>query len=190
MGEPSSRSGPRYANHCPQTLLSKRVLEWAKGKDSIDFPRNDSPASGHVVYKAHEKRLRKKHGFKAFNDAQLKLLFASDSIKRLSAEARLSAWMGLYMRARVSEIEQLALVDFFDVDGIPCLRLTNEGDGQSTTNDFSNRTSPVHPELIRMGLLKGVERLRSMGEPRLFPKVGKGTINGSGDWLSKASPAM
>ncbi|GAA0913087.1 site-specific integrase [Rothia nasimurium] len=164
----------------------KGFLEWAKGKGFIDFPRNDSPASGHVVYKAREKRLRKKHGFKAFNDAQLKLLFAPDNIKRLSAEARLGACMGLYMGARVSEIGQLALVDFFDVDGIPCLRITNEGDGQSTKNDFSNRTIPVHPELIRMGLLKRVERLRSMGETRLFPKVGKGAINGSGDWLSKA----
>jgi integrase len=164
----------------------KGFLEWCKGKGFIEFPRNDSPASGHVVYKAREKRLRKKHGFKAFNDAQLKLLFAAQNIKRLSSEARLGTWMGLYMGARVSEVGQLALVDFFDVDGIPCLRITNEGDGQSTKNDFSNRVIPVHPELIRMGLLKRVERLRKMGETRLFPKVGKGAINGSGDWLSKA----
>ncbi|MDF4024633.1 site-specific integrase [Luteibacter sp. PPL201] len=164
----------------------KGFLEWCKGKGFIDFPRNDSPASGHVVYKAREKRLRKKHGFKAFNDAQLKLLFAPQNIKRLSSEARLGTWMGLYMGARVSEVGQLALVDFSEVEGISCLRVTNEGDGQSTKNDFSNRTIPVHPELIRMGLLKRVERLRKMGETRLFPKVGKGAINGSGDWLSKA----
>ncbi|MGN6478774.1 DUF6538 domain-containing protein [Luteibacter sp.] len=164
----------------------KGFLEWSKGKGFIDFPRNDSPASGHVVYKAREKRLRKKHGLKAFNDAQLKLLFAPQNIKRLSSEARLGTWMGLYMGARVSEVGQLALVDFFNVDGIPCLRITNEGDGQSTKNDFSNRVIPVHPELIRLGLLKRVERLRKMGETRLFPKVGKGATNGSGDWLSKA----
>lgn len=85
----------------------KGFLEWCKGKGFIDFPRNDSPASGHVIYKARKKRLRKKHGFKAFNDAQLKLLFAPGNIKRLSSEARLGAWMGLYMGAReVSRVQE------------------------------------------------------------------------------------
>lgn len=164
----------------------KGFLEWAKGKSFMDFPRNDNPASGHVTYKAREKRLRKKHGFRAFNDSQLKLLFAPESLKKLSADARLGTWMGLYLGARVSEIGQLAVSDFFDVDGIPCLRITDEGAGQSTKNDASNRVVPVHPELIRMGLLSRVERLRKAGERQLFPKVGKGAMNGMGDWLSKA----
>lgn len=37
-----------------------------------------------------------------------------------------------------------------------------------------------------MGLLKRVRRMRSMGKTRWFPKVGKGAMNGAGDWLSKA----
>jgi integrase len=164
----------------------KGFLDWCKGKGYIEFPRNDSPAAGQVSYKAREKRLRRKHGYRAFNDAQLKILFAPGAIARLNTEARLGSWMGLYLGARVSEIGQLALDDFFDVDGMPCMRITDEGDGQSTKNDFSNRTIPVHPELIRMGLLKRVERLRKRGETRLFPKVGKGAMNGAGDWLSKA----
>lgn len=76
------------------------------------FTRNDNPASGHVTYKAREKCLRKKHGFRAFNDAQIKLLFASDSLEKLSVDARLVTWMGLYLGARVSEIGQLAVSDF------------------------------------------------------------------------------
>jgi integrase len=164
----------------------KGFLDWSKGKGFIDFPRNDSPASGQVTYKAREKRLRKKHGYRAFNDAQLKVLFVSAALGKLHKEARLGSWMGLYLGARVSEIGQLALEDFFDVEGIPCLRITDEGEGQSTKNEVSNRIIPVHPQLIKMGLLKRVERLRKIGETRLFPKVGKGAINGSGDWLSKA----
>lgn len=58
--------------------------------------------------------------------------------------------------------------------------------GQSTKNEVSNRVFPVHPQLIRMGLLKRIERLRKIGETRLFPKVDKVVVNGSGDWLSKA----
>lgn len=101
-------------------------------------------------------------------------------------------WMGLFTGARASEIGQLALDDFFDVDGIPCLRITDEGVGQSTKNEASNRIIPVHPEFIRMGLVKRVERLRAAGEKRLFPKAGRrapksgAAINGQGDWLSKA----
>ncbi|UPG92871.1 site-specific integrase [Luteibacter aegosomatissinici] len=167
-------------------------LEWAKGKGFVDFPRNDNPASGHATYGAREKRLRKKHGFKPFTDAQLKVLFAPDNLKKIEPEARLGVWMGLFTGARVSEIGQLMLDDFFDVDGIPCLRITDEGDGQSTKNDFSNRVIPVHPEFIKMGLLKRVERLRAEGEKRLFPRVGRratkagAATNGKGDWLSKA----
>jgi integrase len=164
----------------------KGFLEWCKGKGFIEFPRNDSPATGHVTYKTREKRMRKKHGYRAFNDAQLKLLFAPVAFSKLHKEARLGTWMGLYLGARVSEIGQLALDDFLDVEGIPCMRITDEGEGQSTKNHSSNRIIPVHPELIKMGLLKKVARMRSTGETRLFPKVGKGAMNGAGDWLSKA----
>lgn len=164
----------------------KGFLDWSKGKGFIEFPRNDSPASGQVTYKTREKCLRKKHGYRAFNDAQLKVLFAPTAFGKLHKEARLGSWMGLYLGARVSEIGQLALEDFFDVEGIPCLRITDEGEGQSTKNEVSNRIIPVHPQLIRMGLLKRVERLRKIGETRLFLKVGKGAVNGAGDWLSKA----
>jgi len=164
----------------------KGFLDWSKGKGFIDFPRNDSPASGQVTYKTREKRLRKKHGYRAFNDAQLKVLFAPAAFCKLHKEARLGSWMGLYLGARVSEIGQLALDDFFDVEGVPCLRITDEGEGQSTKNEVSNRVIPVHPQLIKMGLLKRVERLRKICETRLFPKVGKGAVNGAEDWLSKA----
>jgi integrase len=164
----------------------KGFLEWCKGKGFIEFPRNDSPATGHVTYKTREKRMRKKHGYRAFNDSQLKLLFAPVPMGKLHKDAQLGTWMGLYLGARVSEIGQLALEDFFDVEGIPCVRITDEGEGQSTKNHSSNRIIPVHPELIKMGLLKKVARMRSMGETRLFSKVGKGAMNGAGDWLSKA----
>ncbi|UPG88341.1 site-specific integrase [Luteibacter aegosomaticola] len=167
-------------------------LAWAKGKGFIHFEAHSNPASGQASYGAREKRQRKKHGFRAYNDAQLKLLFAPDNLKKLNTDAQLGMWMGLFTGARVSEIGQLALSDFFDVDGIPCLRITDEGVGQSTKNEVSNRIIPVHPEFIRMGLLIRVERLRAAGERRLFPKSGRratkagAAINGQGDWLSKA----
>lgn len=88
--------------------------------------------------------------------------------------------------ARVSEIGQLALVDFTTVDGIPCLTITDEGEGQSVKNHPSLRIIPIHPDLIALGLMERVERLREEGAKRLFPKVKIGSVNGQGDWLSKA----
>jgi hypothetical protein len=79
----------------------KGFLDWSKDKGFIDFPRNDFPASGQVTYKTREKRLRKKHGYRAFNDAQLKVPFAPAAFGKLHKEARLGSWMGLYLGARV-----------------------------------------------------------------------------------------
>jgi len=77
-------------------------------------------------------------------------------------------------------------VDFTTVDGIPCLTITDEGEGQSIKNHPSLRTIPIHPDLIALGLMERVERSREEGEKRLFPKVNIGSVNGQGDWLSNA----
>jgi len=71
-------------------------------------------------------------------------------------------------------------------DGIPCIRITNEGKGQSVKNDASLRTIPIHPALLALGLLERVEELRAAGEVRLFPRVKMDGVNGAGNWLSKA----
>jgi hypothetical protein len=69
----------------------------------------------------------------------------------------------------VAEVGQLALADFVEVESIPCIIITNEGLGQSVKNDASVRTIPLHPDLIRLGLLNRVEALRKADEKRLFP---------------------
>ena len=95
-------------------------LAWAKGRGFIHFDAHSNPTSGQASYGAREK-----HGFRAYNDSQLKLLFAPANLKRLNIDAQLGMWMGLLTGKRVSEVAQLALSDFFDVDGIPFLRITN-----------------------------------------------------------------
>lgn len=87
-------------------------LVWARGKGFIKFDDHNNPASGKASYGAREKRQRKKHGFRPYNDAQLKLPFAQHAIKKLNWDAPLGMWMGLFTGARVSEIGQLALDDF------------------------------------------------------------------------------
>jgi len=150
------------------------------------FPKDENPAMGHVVFRKQEKKKRKAFGFKAFTLEQIQALYSRGALAKLSEGARWGAVIGLYTGARVSEVGQLALVDFTTVDGVPCMTITDEGEGQSVKNEPSLRTIPIHPDLLTLGLMERVETLRKQGEKRLFPRVKIGSVNGQGDWLSKA----
>jgi hypothetical protein len=149
-------------------------------------PKDENPAIGHVIFRKREKVKRRAMGFKAFTLEQVQTLYAPDALATLSEGARWGAVIGLYTGAWVSEVGQLALADFTTVDGVPCLTITDEGEGQSVKNEASRRTIPIHRDLLILGLMERVETLRKMGETRLFPKVKVGAVNGAGNWLSKA----
>lgn len=79
------------------------------------------------------------------------------------------------------------MADFVEVEGIPSIHICEESEGQSVKSDISIRTVPIHPKLIKLGLLKRVESLRKAGETRLFPSMKTDGVNEMGNWLSKAS---
>jgi integrase len=165
----------------------KGFFEWVKARGYYPhFSKDDNPAAGQILFRAKEKRARRVHGFKAFSHDQIRILYSPDALEALPEAARWGAWIGLHTGARVAEVGQLSLADFMVEDGIPCIRITNEGQGQSVKNDASLRTIPVHPALIELGLLDRVETLRAAGESRLFPKVKTDGVNGAGNWLSKS----
>lgn len=180
----SGLSTPTIVNKCGYL---RGFFDWVKARGYYPpFSKDDNPAAGQILFRAKEKRARRVHGFKAFSVDQIRILFSLEALEGLSETARWGAWIGLYTGARVAEVGQLALADFVEEDGIPCIRITNEGTGQSVKNDASLRTIPVHPALIELGLLDRVTRLRASGETRLFPAVKVGGVNGPGNWLSKA----
>lgn len=150
------------------------------------YPMGDNPAAGQVKFGMREKRLRRKLGFEAFSEEHLRVIFSPESLKKLKEPVRWGAWLGLYSGARVSEIGQLRLDDFYEDDGLPCFRITADGFGQSLKTDASARVVPIHPELVRLGLLTYVEALRRAGKDRLFPRTKVGSVNGAGNFLSAA----
>jgi integrase len=150
------------------------------------YPMGDNPASGQVKFGVREKRLRRKLGFEAFSEEQLRVIFSSESLANLKEPVRWGAWLGLYSGARVSEIGQLRLDDFYEEDGVPCFRITAGGIGQSLKTDASERVVPLHPELMQMGLMEYIEKLRKAGKDRLFPRSKVGSVNGAGNFLSAA----
>lgn len=177
---------PTLAN---KTGYLASFLEWCVGQGyCAPFPSDKhNPAKGVVIYRKKDKRRRTKEtGYKPFSTADIQKLFDAENLEKLPGEARWGLLLGLYTGARVSEIGQLALDDVLEVDGIPCLRLTDEQPGQSLKTEASRRTIPIHPHLLELGLLERVRRLRLAGKTRLFPAVKVGSVNGMGNWLSKA----
>lgn len=159
-------------------------FEWAMA--SGHYPRGDNPASGHVSYSQREKRARKKLGFKAYDRAQIQALFAPEALAKLSESARWASLIGLYTGARASEVGQLLVKDVFEEDGLPCIRISDEGEHQKVKTEVSLRTVPLHPELLRMGLLEWVDGKRGAGQTRLFPAAKAKAVNGQGNWITKA----
>lgn len=163
----------------------KACFAWAQGAGY--FPVGDNPAAGQVKFSTTEKRHRRKLGFQAFTPDQVTRIYAAGALVTINEQTRWGALVGLYTGARVSEVGQIRLDDFFDDDaGVWCLRITDEGAGQSLKNQVSAREVPVHPDLIALGLKERVDRLRAEGESQLFPGAKAGSVNGMGNWLSKS----
>ena len=159
-------------------------FEWAMA--SGHYPKGDNPAAGHITYSTREKRARKKFGFKAYDVHQIQALFAPAAFEELSLSARWAALLGLYTGARASEVGQLLVEDVLTVDGLPCIRVSDEGEHQKVKTEVSLRTIPVHPDLIELGFLDWVEGLRTQKAPRLFPAAKANAKNGAGNWITKA----
>ncbi|SMQ95917.1 phage-related integrase [Xanthomonas fragariae] len=130
-------------------------FEW--GMASGHYPRGDNPASGHVSYSRREKRARKKLGFKAYDRSRIQALFSPEALAKLSEPARWASLLGLYTGARASEVGQLLIKDVFEEDGIPCIRISDEGEHQKVKTEVSLRTVPLHPDLLKMGFLAWVQ---------------------------------
>lgn len=79
--------------------------------------------------------------------------------------------LGLFTGARLGELCQLRTVDIQELEGIPVLVLTDEGEGQSIKSEAGHRSVPIHSELIRLGFLDYVETVRASGSDSLWPAM-------------------
>lgn len=101
--------------------------------------------------------------------------------------------LGLFTGSRLGELCQLQVADVREVEGIPVLVLTDEGEGQSVKTEASRRSLPIHSTLIRLGFLEYVDRLRQAKETSLWPSLplreGKPS-DYFGRWFSKHRKAL
>jgi len=177
-------ASPTIAN---RVLYIGQMMEWAK--QMRYYPHSDNPTKGIATYSKKQKIERAvKNGWQAFSDDQIKLLFDPENIKNLCPKSLSTRWclvMSLYTGARISELAQLALDDFSDKSGAGWwLKIDSRESGQSVKTDSSRREIPVHPDLIKLGLIDRVKSLKKSGEIMLFPDL-KPSQNGYGGAPSK-----
>lgn len=142
-----------------------------------------NPARGMTI--ANPKRANEER--QAFTDDDLVKLFRSDEYIEVHHKHPYQYWVpliALYTGARLNEICQLHLSDLSQSDNINILRITAEGGNKRLKTKAARRFIPLHPELIRLGLLEYAERLRQEGNDRLFPELKEGR-DGYGRAVSK-----
>jgi integrase len=110
----------------------------------------------------------------SFDNSDLRTLL---DLNALQVEARKHPWrywlplMGRATGARLEELCQLRVEDFLQQQGIQCIRIDDNSEGQNLKNASSRRLLPIHPTLVGLGLLRHVESVRATGADRLFPEL-------------------
>jgi integrase len=91
--------------------------------------------------------------------------------------------LAVFSGARLDELCQLLETDVVERDGVPMIRITDEG-GKALKAKSSRRDIPIHPTLIALGFLDYVASVRKSGEKKLWPSLAK---NARGSWSQNFS---
>lgn len=92
--------------------------------------------------------------------------------KRFKGEA--SYWLpllSLYTAGRLNEIGQLYVGDVGNEEGINYIFIKPELKTGRTTKSGNKRRVPIHPDLVKIGFLDYVAKIKSEGHLQLFPEL-------------------
>jgi integrase len=128
---------------------------------------------------------------------ELRVLFASsvftEGARPKAGRGEAALWLpllALFTGARLSELAPLTAADVKtdELTNIYSIAITEDLEqGRRLKTPGSRRVVPVHPELIRIGFIEFVQRVRQEhgGEARLFPLLTRGPRGGYGEAWSK-----
>ena len=177
----------KYAAHLLTQIgkgTAKTRLSWIAGffdwaEKSQYSARDGDMARGHIPISTRDKRESAQKGWQRFTPEHLAKIFQPENFKKLTRQStRWIAVMELYTGARPNELAQIDLIDFSESDGRLCVKITGVGDQKRTKNEHSERTIPIHPDLIALGLMDKISAQRAAGQTRLFPDLNRQTQNG------------
>ena len=133
-------------------------------------------------------------GYIAFTREDIQALFGS-ALEEHAAKHPARLWiplLGLFAGLRVAEASQLRPSDFEDIEGIPCVRVTGDAVGDSTSansqrlkTSASRRCIPLHPKLIELGLLDYVNKRRARSAPWMWDDLLWNEKSGYGKYPSR-----
>lgn len=131
---------------------------------------------GHIKFDFSELRIRRTKRASEERDA-----FTNEEVKKILNHPKLLPfkdaepvkywlpYLAAYSGARLEEITQLSpMTDIYLVDGVWIIDI-NARDGKSVKNLSSIRRIPIHSELIRLGLIEYIEKLKSSKANTFFP---------------------
>ncbi|MBX5247847.1 MULTISPECIES: DUF6538 domain-containing protein [unclassified Rhizobium] len=155
------RDGEISNNTVKQRVQNLRtVVEWARAQTLGDLFPNGNPLA--IVTLPDHRPVNSADRTYTMDEAKTVLKAAR---KETAPELRWLPWMCAYSGARINELAQLAKDDFFEVDGHWFFNLTTKG-GKNLKTQGSERRVPVHPALIKEGLLEFRANAKA---GRLFP---------------------
>lgn len=92
--------------------------------------------------------------------------------------------IGLYTGMRANEIAQLKVADLNEMKGGHFYFDVNDADGKKLKTKTSSRAFPVHPELVKFGLLEYADEIRNSGKKNLFPELKPGSYGYASDRIA------
>lgn len=170
-----------FATLAPKTINMKwlshlsSVLQWASNNGHIE----NNPAQG----------IRVDTGSNAHREPSY-LPFAKDELKKIFGDPifadplsyGLNQWallVMLYTGVRnSSEMARMKLANIYEEQAVPVFYLAD-----ASKNQRSKRLVPIHSDLVRLGFLAYVQRLRASGQTLLFPEWAKRTDKVN-DWFN------
>jgi len=167
------------------------VLNWSRKNGLIpdEVPWSD-PVSGMRLTEPRSNR-------QPWEPEELKLLFGSPIYLRgerpLGGRGEAAFWLpllALFSGARLNELAPMR-TDDVKLDASSGVRfvtvIEDQQAGRDVKTEHSIRAVPVHPELVRIGFLEFVEKVRADGgaTARLFPQLTPGSKGGFGEAFSK-----
>lgn len=127
-----------------------------------------------------------------FSNTELIQLLTHPSYEKMNFRSSYAFWLiplALFTGARLGELCQLDIKDFIEVEGIACIDINDDAAVEEVTegnktkkvkNNNAKRLVPIHSELIRIGLLRYVEQLKTKGEKHFFPELNRNRRDGPG----------
>lgn len=132
----------------------------------------------------------------------MRVLLSHPSYQKRQFDSPYAFWLiplAVFTGARLGELCQLDLKDFVEVEGIPCIDINDIEASDAEANEGTRkkrvktrnakRLVPIHPELIRMGLLQYVEAMREQKHVHIFPELSRtrrdGPSHAASNWFQR-----